>query len=307
MRSLLCFALLFAAATATLADVAIDYSTVYLSFGCNPELTGLDSCVPKHKIASGSCVPFTMFNDAALPPNLSSYPYSSWQSRTFLYVKCKPSVLGTGNTLFATAEVIGLYNERCDNSAHDETRASMMDSSRTIRDKRQVKQGYVSAFYIQASPLVRVGYYGMETQYQTDLVYSCTDWTAFSAPPPSPPPSPSSSKLSTGFIVAVSVGGAAGVCLLAALVWYLLFRKPSPAVAPTSAVVVEDIELPKVVSPLAAASVLVIGPICPNDPAGHQYRRKWTVCSYICCLLGCCMCAMYQRKRVCKNCGHRSD
>lgn len=46
---------------------------------------------------------------------------------------------------------------------------------------------------------------------------------------------------------------------------------------------------------------------CPNSPMGHSYRRKWTCCSCLWCLFGCLLCALAQRKRVCKHCGHRSD
>lgn len=46
---------------------------------------------------------------------------------------------------------------------------------------------------------------------------------------------------------------------------------------------------------------------CPDSPMGHAYRRKWTCCSCLWCLFGCLLCALAQRKRVCKHCGHRSD
>lgn len=68
-----------------------------------------------------------------------------------------------------------------------------------------------------------------------------------------------------------------------------------------------DFVLPERPQPVAPLEISAgpANPICSAE--GHAYRRRWTGCSYLFCLLGCCYCALMQRTRVCKTCGHRSD
>jgi len=63
---------------------------------------------------------------------------------------------------------------------------------------------------------------------------------------------------------------------------------------------------PVTVAP-ASFTVVASDSTCPASRQGHAYRKRWTCCSYLLCLLGCCYCALMQRTRVCKHCGHRSD
>lgn len=129
----------------------------------------------------------------------------------------------------------------------------------------------------------------------------------------------------TAVIIGCSVGAGCLLVVLAVAIYKrpvhrtvrtTLFAPGLASIAPADVVVslkpdVAVAAQPVTVDALPAAAV---GPVvihmpspCYGHPEGHAFRRRWGWLSWTCCLCGCCMCALAHRKRICKNCGHRSD